>query len=72
MFRERLIVVVQEAVLIGVRWSVVLVLSLWALSWALGDYGIVRQRALNGQQAFEFIQQQIAQQKAVAKGPQPE
>ena len=72
MFRERFIGVVQEAVLIGVRWSVIFVLSLWALSWALSDYGIVRQRALNGQQAFEFIQQQIAQQKAVTKGPQPE
>lgn len=71
-FLQRLSVVAQEGVLIGVKWMIALILMLWAVSWSLGDYNIVRQRALSGQQAFDFIQQQLAAQKAAAaKGPQP-
>ena len=52
----------------AIEWSVVLAVVILTISYLLNDYGIVRQRALNGQQAFEFIQQQIAAQKAAPKG----
>ena len=70
-FRERLLVAVQESVLLGVKWAITVAFVLFAVAYLLNDYGLVRQRALNGQQAFEFIAQQ-QQRAAQQKGPQPE
>jgi hypothetical protein len=60
----------SEGVVLGVKWGIALFLTLMALGYALSDYGIVRGRALNGQRAFEYLQQLEAQQKqAPAPGP---
>lgn len=63
----------------GLLWGIKLALAVGlvvlSVAYLLNDYGIVRQRAQNGQAAFEFLQQQLAaQQKASAppiapKGP---
>ena len=68
MFRYRLVEAAQEGVLIAAKWAIVLAVVLLTVSYLLNDYGIVRQRALNGQQAFELIQQQIAATKSAPKG----
>ena len=70
-FRARLTATVQQAVLIGGKWMIVAVLSLWAIGWVLGDYAVVRERALHGQQGFEYLQQQVAAQQKAAKPGQP-
>lgn len=57
----------EEGLLLGVKWALTVALVLLGVSYLLNDYGIVRQRAQNGQAAFEFLQQQeIARQKAQA------
>lgn len=48
---------VREGALLGLRWAVALLIVLFALSWFLGDYQQVRVRALNGQRAFEMLDQ---------------
>jgi len=55
----------REGVLLGVKWAIIAAFVVFAVSMLLGDYIIVRQRAANGQQAFEFIvqQQQRVQQQ---------
>lgn len=55
--------------LIGVKWAVIIVVIAAALSIFLGDYGVTRQRALNGQKAFEFLAAQPQQQQAAAPVP---
>lgn len=57
-FRERLRIAVEWAILWGVKIAIVLAIVLISVSYLLGDYNIVRERALNGQRAFEFIQAQ--------------
>ena len=56
---QRLRDAAADGVVLGVKWGLALLLALFSVSWALGDYNQVRQRALNGQQAFEFLQQQV-------------
>lgn len=60
-FLPRLQAAVEWAVLWGVKIAIVLAIVLMSVSYLVGDYNVVRERALNGQRAFEFIQ---AQQKA--------
>ena len=69
-FRERLRAAVEAGIILGVKWTIVLAAMVYGLATLLGDYSTVRQRALNGQQAFEFIQQQIAAQQKHAKPPE--
>lgn len=60
----------EAGVLLGVQYGIALALMLLAISWMLGDYTLVRQRALNGQQAFEYLQHEItAKQKRSAIEP---
>ena len=61
-FRQQFVAAAQWAVLAGVKGMIVVVLSLWAASWALGDYLAVRQAASKGQAAFEYIQRVNAEQ----------
>ncbi len=42
----------------GVQIGVALLVVMVLLSWALGDYNQIRQRALNGQLAYEYLQRQ--------------
>lgn len=70
-FRARLLRAGQEGILWGVKLGLALGLILVAVSYVLGDYSIVRQRALNGQRAFEFLQQQqTARPSPPAPSPQ--
>ena len=57
----------RDGILVGVKYGIAAALVLAAVSWMLGDYTTVRQRAHNGQVAFEFLQQQAAK---AANGPQ--
>lgn len=57
-FRGRLAEAVREGILLGVKLALAVGLVLLGVSYLLNDYNIVRQRALHGQQAFEFLQQQ--------------
>jgi hypothetical protein len=45
---------------------------LLGVSLTLGDYNLVRQRAYNGQLAFEALQRVQQQQQAPAPSPPPE
>lgn len=64
-FRMRLRAAIEDGVLWGVKVGLTVAFVLVAVSYVVNDYGIVRQRALNGQRAYEWIEQQIAaQQKA--------
>ena len=67
-FRSRLGVAAQDGLLWGVKLALAVGLVVFVVSYLLNDYGIVRQRAFNGQLAFEFIQSQMAAQKAAPKG----
>lgn len=61
----------REGVVIGVKWGTAAILTLWALSWALGDYATVRDRAQKGEAAFDFLQRQVTaqqQQQATLSG----
>lgn len=67
-FRDQLRSAAEWAILAGVKVSIIVALLALTLGYLLNDYNIVRQRAFNGQQAFEFLQQQqAAQQKAAPK-----
>lgn len=50
-----------DGLVVGVKYSIALVVVAFVLTWALGDYAIVRQRALHGQIAFETLQQRASQ-----------
>lgn len=65
--RDRLKVAAEEGIVLGVKWGIVIVLVCMAVVFALGDYNIVRQRAANGQQAWEFIQKVNASPKSETK-----
>ena len=68
-FRDRLRDAIESGVIIGVKWALAVGLILIGVSYVLNDYGIVRERALNGQRAFEFLQQQVAQQQKAKPTP---
>lgn len=55
---DRLKTATAEGVLLGVKYGVAAALILVVVSWLLGDYGVVRQRAANGQAAYEYLNQQ--------------
>ena len=61
-----------EGLLFGVKWGIaLLVIGLLNVAW-MGDYGVVRERATNGQRAFEHLLQQSQQaQKQAAPSAQP-
>ncbi len=60
-FLGRLRTCAEDGILWGVKLAIIVAIVLVSVTYLLGDYTIVRERALNGQRAFEFIQ---AQQKA--------
>ena len=60
---QRLSEAAQSGIVIGVKYGIALVLMLLSVSWILGDYQAVRERARNGQAAFEFLQQQVQRQQ---------
>lgn len=66
---ERLKAAAADAVVIGVKWAIIAALVLYAVSLTLGDYLIVRQRAYNGQLAYEAIEA-ARQQQPVPRLPQ--
>lgn len=68
---ERFSEAATEGAVLGLKWSIACALVLSMLSWLLGDYNTVRQRALNGQQAFEYIRQVQAQQQQATAKPAP-
>ena len=59
MFWSRVKIAAEEAVMIGIKIVVISAIILAAFSVVVGDYSVVRQRAVNGQQAFEFVQKKI-------------
>lgn len=62
-FWQRSVQAIQEGILLGVKWAIVIAITLIAVSFVLNDYGVVRQRAKNGQWAAEMLQQQLAAQQ---------
>ena len=52
--------------LTAVKTAIILAAVVFTVAYLLNDYAVVRQRALNGQQAFEFIQKQLAAQQTPA------
>jgi hypothetical protein len=70
-FPDRVSQAAQDGIVVGVKWAFAFGLILFVVSYLLNDYSLVRQRALNGQQAFEYLQKQVtASQSAPApKGP---
>lgn len=67
---ERVKTASVEGLVLGVKWGVALLVWGFLILWALHDYNTVRQRALHGQEAYEFIQKVQAQQApAPAAGP---
>lgn len=61
---DRLRQAAEAGVVLGVKWAIVAAILLVSVSWLLGDYNVVRERAANGQRAFEWIQQQVKAQGA--------
>lgn len=61
----------EAGLLWGVRIGVALLVMGLLLSWMVGDYTLTRQRAANGQRAFEFIERQLQQQQQQARPPAP-
>ncbi len=59
--RERLKQAASDGLVLGVKGAVALVVVALAVMLFLGDYSVVRQRALNGQKAFEFLATQQPQ-----------
>ena len=51
----------EDGLVFGVKALVFLLVLLFGLSWFLGDYTLVRQRAMNGQWAAEQVQRLLAQ-----------
>ena len=65
-FRSRLRDAAEDGLLLGVKYALAVGLILVGVSYVLGDYLVIRQRAANGQMAFEFLQkqQQVLQRAA--------
>ena len=61
---ERIKLAAIDALVFGVKWAIVLLVFGAAALLIAGDYMVVRQRAYNGQAAFEFIEKQLEAQKA--------
>ena len=57
-FGGRLRLAIQDGILWGVKLALAVGFVLLGVSYLLNDYNVVRQRSLNGQRAFEFLQQQ--------------
>ena len=70
-FWPRLQAACAAGVLLGVQYGLAAILILVAVSWVLGDYSVVRQRALRGQQAWEQIQAAMAAQRSPTSAPRP-
>lgn len=62
-FRARLRLVVEDAVLSGVRWGVALLLILVIFGWLVLDYRAVRIAAAHGEQVYQSLQRQQAARK---------
>ena len=71
MFWTRLRQAAEDGVLLAVKWGVVVIVLGFLGLWALGDYTLVRQRAYNGQIAFEAIQQAQQRQSGMTTSPTP-
>lgn len=65
-FKARLWQATEEGMLWGVKLTIAAAILLLGMSYLVGDYNVVRERAMNGQQAFEYLQ--TAQRKAHAEG----
>lgn len=63
---------IEAGVLFGLKWAVGLGIVVLALSWLAGDYFVVRDRAKNGQWAYEFIQRGLQQQRPTVQPRAPE
>ena len=68
--RSRLRDALEAGILLGVKWGIALAIMLMIVATAARDYWIVRERARNGQAAFEFILQQTQQPRS-APSPAP-
>jgi hypothetical protein len=56
----------RDGLVVGVKLAVATLVILFAVSWFLGDYVVLRQQARNGQIAFDRQQQVLRQQQAAA------
>lgn len=61
MLRQDLATAARDGLVLGVKYGIALLAVGVLIACALGDYAIVRQRALNGQIAFETLQQRASQ-----------
>ena len=54
-FSARFMRAIEAGLLLGAKWLIVIVLVGLGVGYVLQDYGIVRQRAYNGQLAYEAL-----------------
>ena len=62
-FLDRLRSACEEGVLIGVKLALAVGFVLIGVSYILADYGLVRERARNGQAAYELLQRQLLEKR---------
>lgn len=67
-FSDRFKRAIEDAIIVGVKAAVVIVILAVALFAAVGDYVQTRQRAEHGERAFQFLTQQ--QKPAQPEAPQ--
>ena len=65
--RERLRQAATDGLVLGVKYGVALAVLAAVILLCLGDYGVTRQRAYNGQLAHEYLQKMVQQQQTQAK-----
>jgi hypothetical protein len=58
-FADRLRAAAETGILWGVKLALALGLVIVMITYLLNDYNIVRTRAANGQQAYDYITRQI-------------
>ena len=68
-FRARFTAMVEEAVLIGVKWLIVSIIALFGVGWFLSDYAAIREQARYVAQV-RLAQAQAQQQTAPQAAPQ--
>ncbi len=62
-------VAAREGVILGVKYGLAAIIVLFMVAALLGDYAIVRQRALNGQKVYEEVEELKQRQRSQQMTP---
>jgi len=68
-FSARFMRAIEAGLLLGAKWLIVIVLVGLGVGYVLQDYAIVRQRAYNGQLAYEALTRQAQARQPVQAPP---